>query len=186
MARIAKVHVNVFWAFVISDMDVQTWKVSEKIYKGHYIFSNLCQLLKNCNESIQLYTGTTDYDTVFLRNVTTARDIATTLTISESKSSGSFITSMPHFILYLTVTSVAIFIILCSMCVGTYFYKHCLTQPVSRIKDVELSNSKEGYLDVDIHQQGNQGRDLDYLEPVNSYKTDYNEIPDHCLEETFQ
>lgn len=143
-------------------------------------------MFKNCNQSDQFYAGITDYDNAFMPSVTTVGDIPTTSTISESTSSGSHNTSMPHFLMYLIVTSVVIFIILCSMFVGTYFYKHCLTQRVSRIKNVDLSNSKEGYLDVDTHQQGNQGRDLDYLEPVNSYKTDYNEIADHCLEETFQ
>ena len=80
------------------------------------------------------------------------------------------------------------FFVLCSMCVGTYFYNHCIKQVVNSEQNgnIDPSNVREGYsgLGLAILQQSNHRRDLDYLEPVDSYKAEYAEIADPDSNET--
>ena len=95
---------------------------------------------------------------------------------------------MPYFILYLIIIFVGLFFVLCSLFVGTYFYKHCIKQVVisEQKGNFDPSNVREGYSGIDlvIHQQSNNRRDLVYLEPVDSYKADYEEITDPYSNET--
>lgn len=98
---------------------------------------------------------------------------------------------MPNFLFYLITTSVAIFLILCSLCVGTYFYKHCIKQEVVTVKPRDRYSSdakdREGYIKGEsTRQQRNPSNDLVYLEPVNTYKTVYDDIEDSELNEPYQ
>ena len=81
-----------------------------------------------------------------------------------------------------------LFFVLCSLFVGTYFYKHCIKRVVisEQKGNCDQSNIREGYngLGLAIHPQSNNRRDLVYLEPVDSYKADYEEIADPDSNET--
>lgn len=147
----------------------------------------------NCynGELSLILIGITGYPAAYLQNITTVQDFGTKSTLAESTSSGENITGMPNFLFYLITTSVAIFLILCSLCVGTYFYKHCIKQEVGKVKprDRFSSDAKdlEGYSKGEnTRQQRNPSNDIVYLEPVNSYKTVYDDIENNELNEPFQ
>ena len=97
--------------------------------------------------------------------------------------------SIPNFILYVIIIFLGMFFVLCSLCVGTYFYKHCIKQVVisEQKENFDPSNVREGYsgLGEAILQESNNRRDLVYLEPVDSYNADYEEIADSDSNETF-
>ena len=127
-------------------------------------------------------SGNTGFFTSIVQNTTTAGNIATTSTTIEYTSSERSNSDMPYFF-YLIIISVVIFLLMCCVFVGTYFYKHCLRKTVitNRKHNPDLPNTTEGYnnLDADTQRQRNYPIDLDYLEPVNSFKSDYDEISDH-------
>ena len=128
-------------------------------------------------------SGNTGFFTSIVQNTTTAGNIATTSTTIEYTSSERSNSDMPYFLFYLIIISVVIFLLMCCVFVGTYFYKHCLRKTVitNRKHNPDLPNTTEGYnnLDADTQRQRNYPIDLDYLEPVNSFKSDYDEISDH-------
>lgn len=109
----------------------------------------------------------------------------TTSAIAEKTDSGT-----SDFLMYIIITSLGMLFILCSVSVGTYLYKHCIKQTVisEQNGDCDQSNIREvnDGQTLAIPQQRNCQMNLHYLEPVNNYKSDYEEIVFHELDDTLR
>lgn len=88
--------------------------------------------------------------------------------------------NLPSTLLFILVVLVGVFIIICGLFVGAYFYKHCNTRTYSnKSRRVDpISNQREVYnsLEMNVHEQSIHSRDQTYLEPVSDAKKHYEEI----------
>lgn len=115
-------------------------------------------------------------------DVTNKEGFTTTLLRTESTSSSEtlIITSLPYFFLYIIIASIAIFLILCALCVGIFIYKQCTRQATmpKRKEHEDGANDRAIYssLGIDDNQQNDISRDETYLDPVISFRPHYDEI----------
>lgn len=90
---------------------------------------------------------------------------------------------LSNAVLYLIIVIAGVFVFLSSVCVGTYFYKHCIKKTVSANNQGPgyIPEHKDGYnsLEMGVQESENQFSDPTYLEPVSNPRTHYDEIIDH-------
>lgn len=130
-----------------------------------------------------LFLGETSVrSTISLRDYTYDGSKGTTPLLTKSGSPGtpSEFHNLPSTLLFILVVLVGVFIIICGLFVGAYFYKHCNTRSYSnKSKKVDpISNQREVYnsLEMNVHEQSIHSQDQTYLEPVSDAKTHYEEI----------
>lgn len=130
-----------------------------------------------------LFIGETSVrSTISLRDYTYDRSKGTTPLLPKNGSSGTPLAfhNLPSTLLYILIVLVGVFIIICGLFVGTYFYKHCYTQSYSTKsrKVDQICNEREEYnsLELKIHEESIHSRDQTYLEPVSDAKPHYEEI----------
>lgn len=128
--------------------------------------------------------------TIFLPDYTYDRSEGTTPLIPKNGSSGTQLAShyLSSTLLYILIVLVGIFVIICGIFVGTYFYNHCIIQTYltqSKTTD-QLSNQREEYnsLEMNVHEESIHSRDQTYLEPVSDAKPHYEEIISQNINET--
>lgn len=118
-----------------------------------------------------------------LLNGTFERSKGTTPLLNKEGFSGTQLVfhTLPSTLLYILISLVGIFIIICGIFVGTYVYKHCIRQPYSaeNKKFDQMSNQQEGYNSLGLNVQEEENirlRNQIYLEPVSDIKPQYEEI----------
>lgn len=93
-----------------------------------------------------------------------------------------FFQNVPFTVMYIAIALIGIFVLLCGLYVGTYFYNHCIIRTASSdLKSVDnISNDREGYnsLGINLQVQNDISSDPTYLEPVSDVIPHYVEIID--------
>lgn len=120
--------------------------------------------------------------TIYLRDYTYDGSKGTTPLLTKNGSSGTppALHNLPSTLLFILVLLVGVFIIICGIFVGTYFYKHCNMRTYSNKsrKVDQISNQREEYnsLEYNVHEGSIHSRDQTYLEPVSDARQHYEEI----------
>lgn len=134
-----------------------------------------------------LFLGETSVkNTTILRDYTYDRNKGTTPLLTKNGSSGTplAVHNLSSTLVFILITFVGIFTIICGIFVGTYFYKHCIKQSYStQSKNVDqIFHQREEYnsleLNVHVHEHEEiiHSRDQTYLEPVFGAEPHYEEI----------
>lgn len=94
----------------------------------------------------------------------------------------SLIEGLSNIVIYSLFALIGVLIILCGLCVCTYFYKHCIKQSFTNSSkgNKYIVEQLEGYndLEMDKHEQNDNSSDQAYLEPVSDVRPQYEEIID--------
>lgn len=98
----------------------------------------------------------------------------------------TLIEGLANIVIYSLFALIGVLIMLCGLCVGTYFYRHCIKHsfPNSSKRNKYVLEQRDGYndLEMDKHEQNDNSSEQAYLEPVSDMRPQYDEIID--LEET--
>lgn len=98
----------------------------------------------------------------------------------------TLIEGLSNIVIYSIFALIVVLIMLCGLCVGTYFYRHCIKHSFSNssIGNTYSLNQRDVYndLEMDKHEQNDNSSDQAYLEPVSDARPQYDEITD--IEET--
>lgn len=98
----------------------------------------------------------------------------------------TLIEGLSNIVIYSFFALIGVLIMLCGLCVGTYFYRHCIKHSFSNSSkgNKYVLEQRDGYngLEMDKHEQNDNSSDQAYLEPVSDVKPQYQEIID--FEET--
>lgn len=90
---------------------------------------------------------------------------------------------LSNSVLNIIIVIAGVFVFISSVCVGTYFYKHCIKKTVSACNQGPgfFPTHKDGYnsLEMGVQESEHQFSDPTYLEPVSNPRTHYDEIIDH-------
>lgn len=94
----------------------------------------------------------------------------------------SLIEGLSNIVIYSLFALIGVIIILCGLCVCTYFYKHCIRQSFTNSSkgNKYIVEQLEGYndLEMDKHEQNDNSSNQAYLEPVSDVRPQYEEIID--------
>lgn len=94
----------------------------------------------------------------------------------------TLIEGLSNIVIYSLFALIGVIIILCGLCVCTYFYKHCIKQPFTKSSkgNKYIVEQLEGYndLEMDKHEQNDNSSDQVYLEPMSDVRPQYEEIID--------
>lgn len=95
----------------------------------------------------------------------------------------TLIEGLSNIVIYSLFALIGVLIILCGLCVCTYFYKHCIKQSFTNSSkgNKYILEQREGYndLEMDKHEQNDNSNDQAYLEPVSDVRPQYEEIIDY-------
>lgn len=98
----------------------------------------------------------------------------------------TLIEGLSNNVIYSLFALIGVLIMLCGLCVGTYFYRHCIKHSFSKSSkgNKYILDQRDGYndLEMDKHEQNDNSSDQAYLEPVSDVRPQYEEIID--FEET--
>lgn len=98
----------------------------------------------------------------------------------------TLIEGLSNIVIYSIFAMIVVLIMLCGLCVGTYFFRHCIKHPFSNSSkgNKYILEQRDGYndLEMDKHEQNDNSTDQAYLEPVSDVRPQYVEIID--FEET--
>lgn len=119
----------------------------------------------------------------------TSGRIKSTMPISMNDPSSkppTLIEGLSNIVIYSIFALIVVLIMLCGLCVGTYFFRHCIKHSFSNSSkgNKYILEQRDGYndLEMDKHEQNDNSTDQAYLEPVSDVRPQYEEIID--FEET--
>lgn len=94
----------------------------------------------------------------------------------------TLIEGLSNIVIYSLFALIGVLIMLCGLCVCTYFYKHCIKQSLSNSSkgNKYILEQREGYndLEMDKNEQIDNSSDQAYLDPVSDVRPQYEEIID--------
>lgn len=94
----------------------------------------------------------------------------------------TLIEGLSNIVIYSLFAFIGVLIMLCGLCVCTYFYKHCIKQSFSNNSkgNKYILEQREGYndLEMDKREQNDNSSDQAYLDPVSDVRPQYEEIID--------
>lgn len=94
----------------------------------------------------------------------------------------NLIEGLSNIVIYSLFALIGVLIMLCGLCVCTYFYKHCIKQSFSNSSkgNKYILEQREGYndLEMDKIEQIDNSSDQAYLDPVSDVRPQYEEIID--------